>query len=199
VLAFDVAKALLKFASFAGRPAPAASPASRRTASRPPAARARALRAQRELFFERARLPPAVLSVRPCVGRRTSTKVARSGLLRTHAPISRHVGVVLACSNRALAAHPAGLELDVIAAAHPSDPAPAEALDLAIERQLDFGICADNWCRRGRQQGGQALHEAMLHLSVAYLNLGYTSSYKGSDCDRRPAARRAAGAATDAP
>jgi hypothetical protein len=87
--------------------------------------------------------------------------------------------VVLACSNRALAAHPAGLELDVIAAAHPSDPAPAEALDLAIERQLDFGICADNWCRRGRQQGGQALHEAMLHLSVAYLNLGYTFHTKG--------------------
>jgi hypothetical protein len=70
-----------------------------------------------------------------------------------------------------LAAVPALLELDVITPAHAPDPAPAQALDLAIERHLETRVRDDDRCRRGRQQGGQALQEAMLHLAVAQVLL----------------------------
>ena len=66
-----------------------------------------------------------------------------------------------------LAAHPAAIRTQVIASAYSSHPAPAQALDLAVEGHFEAGIGDEDRCHMRRQQLCQPLQKALLYGAVA--------------------------------
>jgi len=71
-----------------------------------------------------------------------------------------------------LTADPARGQAHVIAPPDPSDPAPPQALDFAVEGHLETGVGDDHRRRMRRQQRGEALEKPLLYPAIVEPRLG---------------------------